>query len=86
MNIFEKHLEDPRRFARLKRIFYASLALIALGEILAIHVLHLGHGHFVFENLPAFGSLYGLFSCVVIVVVSKFLGHHWLMRKEEYYD
>ena len=86
MNIFEKHLEYPVRFARLKKAFYASLAAIVLGEIVVIHVLRRGHGHFGFEDLPAFGSLCGLVSCILIVVVSKFLGHLWLMRKEDYYD
>ena len=42
--------------------------------------------HFWFESIPAWGSLYGLASCVAIVVVSKFLGKVWLMRREDYYD
>jgi hypothetical protein len=86
MNIFEKVLEDPVRFRRLKRVFYASLVAIALGEIIVTQVLHLGHGHFGFEGWPAWGAGYGLVSCILIVVVSKFLGHRWLMRKEDYYD
>jgi hypothetical protein len=36
--------------------------------------------------LPGFGSLYGLISCVLIIVVSKLLGKLWLMRREDYYD
>lgn len=86
MNIFEKWLEDPERFKILKRIFYISLALIALIEIAVVYVFHLGHGHFWFEDLPAFGSIYGFISCVLIIVVSKFLGKAWLMKKEDYYD
>jgi hypothetical protein len=42
--------------------------------------------HFWFESIPAWGSLYGLVSCVAIIVVSKFLGKVWLMRREDYYD
>ena len=42
--------------------------------------------HFWFEWIPAWGSLYGLVSCVAIIVVSKFLGKTWLMRREDYYD
>jgi uncharacterized membrane protein len=86
MNIFERNLEDPKRFRKIKRIFYISLVLIAVAEIAVIYVFHLGHGHFFFENLPAFGSVYGFISCVLIIVVSKFLGHMWLMKKEDYYD
>ena len=44
------------------------------------------HAHFWFEDLPAWGSIYGLVSCVVIIVVSKLLGKLWLMRREDYYD
>jgi hypothetical protein len=42
--------------------------------------------HFWFEWIPAWGSLYGLVSCVAIIAVSKFLGKVWLMRGEDYYD
>ncbi|MBI5179955.1 MAG: hypothetical protein HZA05_00970 [Nitrospirae bacterium] len=86
MNIFEKILEDPKRFRTAKIIFYISLAVILLIEIAVVYVLHLGHGHFWFEDLPAFGSIYGFISCVLIIVVSKFIGHHWLMKKEDYYN
>lgn len=41
--------------------------------------------HFRFERIPAWGSLYGLASCVAIILVSKFLGKVWLMRREDYY-
>ncbi len=86
MNIFERWLENPVRFRLLRRIFYTGLVLVALGEIAVVYVFHLGHGHFVFENWPAFGSIYGLVSCVLIIVVSKFLGHRGLMKKEDFYD
>lgn len=85
MNIFERILEDPKRFSIAKKICYAILVLIVLLEI-AVNLLHLGHGHFWFEGLPAFGSIYGFISCVLIIIVSKFIGHYWLMKKEDYYD
>ena len=86
MNIFEKILEDPKRFQRIKRAGLAFLVIIFLLEILVVNVLHLGHPHFGFEEFPGFGSLYGLISCVLIIVVSKLLGKLWLMRPEDYYD
>ena len=39
-----------------------------------------------FEDLIAWGSLYGFVSCVAIIVVSKLIGKLWLMRREDYYD
>ena len=85
MNFLERQLEDPVRFARIKRWFYVSLAVVALAEIVLPLIFH-GEHHFPFESWPAFGSLYGLASCVAIIVVSKFLGKVWLMRREDYYD
>jgi hypothetical protein len=86
VNIFEKILEDPKRFKNLKRAGLASLVVIFLFEVLVVNVLHLGHPHFGFEEFPGFGSLYGLISCVLIIVVSKLIGKLWLMRPEDYYD
>jgi hypothetical protein len=86
VSFLEKQLEDPVRFARIKRTFYAGLVAVALGEIVLPLVFPGHHPHFWFESIPAWGSLYGLISCVAIIVVSKFLGKVWLMRREDHYD
>tara|TARA_B100000809_G_scaffold247466_1_gene276515 strand:+ start:931 stop:1218 length:288 start_codon:yes stop_codon:yes gene_type:complete len=94
VNFLERQLEDPICFARIKRWFYISLVVIALVEglvLLAPIALpklfpHEEHHHFRFESIPAFGSLYGLVSCVAIIVISKFLGKVWLMRREDHYE
>jgi hypothetical protein len=86
MTILEKYLEDPVRFARVKRSFYVCLAVIALAEVVAPWLLYHDEPHFTFENWPAWGSIYGFLSCVMIIVVSKLLGKLWLMRSENYYD
>ena len=66
----------------LTRGFYVTLAVIALAEAVAPWTLYREPGHFAFEDWPAFGSIYGFISCVAIILVSKFLGKHWLMRPE----
>ena len=86
MKFLERQLEDSVRFRRIKRWFYVSLTLAALADIVLPRVFQGGDHHFWFESWPAFGSLYGLISCVAIIVVSKFLGKIWLMRREDYYD
>ena len=86
MNFLEKHLEDPVRFARIKRWFYAGLGVAALAEIVLPLIFRGGESHFSFEDFPAWGSFYGLISCVAIIVVSKLIGKLWLMRRENYYD
>jgi hypothetical protein len=86
VTFLEKQLEDPIRFRRLKRLFYAGLAALAVTEAVAPFLLYPDHGHFAFEDLPAWGSLYGFISCVVIIVVSKLLGKLWLSRPETNHD
>ena len=94
MNFLERQLEDPVRFARIKRCFYIILVVTVLAEGLVLlapiilpKLFHSeGHHHFWFESIPAWGSLYGLVSCVLIIVISKFLGKVWLMRREDHYD
>ena len=85
MSFLQRQLEDPVRFARLKRWFYVGLGVIAVAEV-ALPRLFSSHGHFGFEDFPAFGSLYGLVSCVLIIVVSKLIGKLFLMRREDHYD
>ena len=86
MNFLERQLEPPARLARIKRWFYAGLAVIAAAEIVLPRLFHSGEAHFSFENLPAWGSIYGLVSCMAIIVVSKLIGKAFLMRREDHYD
>ncbi len=71
---------------QLRRWFYVGLAVVALAEIVLPFIFRGAHPHFPFESLPAWGSLYGLISCIAIIVVSKLIGKAWLMRREDYYD
>ena len=86
MSFLERQLDDTVRFARLKRLFQIGLGLIVLAEILMPLIFGAGHPHFAFESFPAFGSLYGLVSCAVIIIVSKLIGKAWLMRPEDHYE
>ena len=45
-----------------------------------------GHGGLLGFHMPGLFALFGFVACVIIVVVSKLLGHYWLQRKEDYYD
>lgn len=71
---------------KFKPAFYASLAVLALAEAVAPRLLYDEPAHFAFEDWPAFGSVYGFFSCVAIIVVSKLLGKLWLMRPDDFYE
>lgn len=86
MSFLQRQLEDPVRFARIRRLFYAGLAVAAVAEIVLPHIFQGGESHFSFEDFPAWGSLYGLVSCIAIILVSKLIGKLWLMRREDHYD
>jgi len=81
----ERLLHDAEGRRRLKRWSMAGLMVVLAAEIVLLRVSG-GHAHFGFENFPGWGSLYGLASCVAIIVVSKLIGKLWLMRPEDYYE
>lgn len=66
----------------LRHGLYGSLGLLAVVDL----ALRRAHGVFWWDALPGFHLLYGFISCVLIIVVSKAIGHWWLMRDEDYYD
>lgn len=70
----------------MRRWFYVGLVAVALGETGGPLLFSSDAAHFRFEDIPGWGSLYGLVSCVLIIVVSKLLGKLWLTRSETYYD
>jgi hypothetical protein len=72
--------------SRIKRWLYAALALVFVAEIVLPRLFHGAESHFRFEDFPAWGSIFGFISCVLIIVVSKLIGKIWLIRREDYYD
>ena len=86
MKLPKNFFRNQFRLAHLKFWFYIGLVFVAVGEIILPRLFHGAHGHFWFENLPGWGAIYGLFSCMVIIVVSKLIGKALLLRREEYYD
>ena len=70
----------------MKRWFYTALVVLAVSEFAAPRLLHGEPADFWFEDFPAWESIFGLVSCVVIIIGSKLLGKLWLMRRESYYD
>ena len=70
------HTKSVKKFAYGILVF-----LIAVDFIIPRHEIH-----FFGDKIPGFWSLFGFISCVLIIVVSKWIGHHWLVRDEDYYD
>ena len=44
------------------------------------------HPEFWWHELPAFDLIYGFLGCAAIIVFSKWLGHAFLIRDEDYYE
>ncbi|MDP9810831.1 hypothetical protein J2W42_003694 [Rhizobium tibeticum] len=66
-----------------RRLFYLALVLIVVADFLVPRE----HAEYLWDQLPGWSALYGFLSCVLLIFVSKFLGHQGgLMRREDYYD
>ena len=65
-----------------KRIAYGVLIILIIVDfIIPRHEIH-----FFGDKIPGFWSLFGFIACVLIIIVSKWIGHLGLMKDENYYD
>lgn len=73
---------EALRSKTVKRAAYMVLILLVVVDFF----IPRHETYFWGDNIPAFWSLFGLIACVLIIVVSKWIGHHGLMKDEDYYD
>ena len=82
MTPFGRFLEAMvNRSKLLSRVMLGIMAALVIADIL----IPSGYDRFFWESLSGAGAVYGIFSCWLIVVVSKFLGSKFLHRKEDYF-
>jgi hypothetical protein len=68
---------------RRRRLFYLALVVIVIADLLVLRE----HAEYLWDRLPGWSAVYGFSSCVLLIFVSKFLGHQGgLMQREDYYD
>ena len=73
---------EALRTKTVKKIAYGILVLLVMVDfIIPRHEVH-----FFGDKIPGFWSLFGFTACVVIIIVSKWLGKNGLMKDEDYYD
>ena len=73
---------ETLRTKTVKKIGYGILVLLVIVDfIIPRHEIH-----FFGDKIPGFWSLFGFSACVVIIIVSKWLGKNGLMKDEDYYD
>ena len=72
--------DNPQNVKRILYFLYGTCVLLfALDFVIHRHTSHSG------ETLWGFYAIYGFVSCVVLVMVAKWL-RTFLMRPEDYYD
>ena len=80
MNII-KVIESLRRKA-VKKIAYIVLILIIVTDFfIPRHEIH-----FIGDQIPGFWSLFGFVACILIILISKWIGHLGIMQDENYYN
>ena len=67
---------------KLRRWLYSGIAAICLLGV----VFPNKHPHFWWQKIPVYDALFGFIGTVAIILFSKWLGHAWLMKDEDYYD
>jgi len=77
------YIGNPAHSGTLKKLSYVALGLTVVADFL----VEREHAVYIWDKIPGWGALYGFVSCVVIVLVSKFIGHQCgVMRGEDYYN
>lgn len=87
----KKHLfNHPKTVKRLRALLFTCvMGLLVLDGVYLFlakhHVIH-HHVYFEWENFWGFYSFFGFVSCVIIVLVSKYVLRPLVKRSEDYYD
>jgi hypothetical protein len=77
------YIGDAQNSKQLKIIGCIALAVVVVADFFVDRE----HAIYIWDKTPGWGAFYGFISCVVIILVSKFLGHQGgIMKKEDYYD
>ena len=70
------------RTKTMKRISYVALTLIILIDFfIPRHEIH-----FFGDGIPGFWSLFGFVACILIILISKWIGRLGIMQDEKYYN
>jgi len=74
---------DEGHASQRRRLFYLVLVLVVIADFLVPRE----YAEYLWDRVPGWSAVYGFASCVLLIFVSKFLGHRGrLMRREDYYD
>ena len=65
----------------LKWFFYLSIVLTC---VLGFYFPN-EHPHFIWQKLPVYDAVMGFVGCIIIVIISKAIGHNFLQKEEDFY-
>ena len=80
MNII-RVIETLRRNAGKKIAYIALILIIVTDFFIPRHEIH-----FIGDQIPGFWSLFGFVACIIIILISKWIGHLGIMQDENYYN
>lgn len=66
------------------RLYYIILVASLILDFIWLHQ-HVFHYHFSFQYLPQFFALFGLFGCMVLIIIAKGMGL-FIVADEDYYE
>ena len=70
------------RTKAMKRIAYAMLILIIVVDFFIPRY----EIHFIGDVMPGFWSIFGFVACILIILISKWIGRLGIMQDENYYN
>lgn len=65
-----------------KKLAYSILVLLIVFDL----IIPRQEVHFFGDKIPGFWSVFGFIACVLIIIVSKWIGRIGLRQDENYYD
>jgi hypothetical protein len=65
---------------------YVIYAVILAAVLLLGFVVHPERTDHLWEHIPIWEAAFGFLGCLLIIFVSKALGHLFIQKKEDYYD
>ncbi|MBM3173559.1 MAG: hypothetical protein FJ022_05125 [Chloroflexi bacterium] len=73
---------------KTKYTWILIVVIIAIFSLVADFLIPISDSEeeFWWSHIHGFFAALGLFGCIAIVMIAKWLGRYWLQRKEDYYD
>ena len=65
-------------------VYFIGLVVSLVLDLAWIY-LDLFHYHFAFQYLPEFFAIFGLFGCMLLILIARGMGY-FIVKDEEYYE